>query len=237
MRILIAGISYEDSFADNARCALEEMGHEVRTLGDVAHARYYSPARYYARVVTERLRKRGISPDGRKLLKITRAFRPQVVLGLTREYPPEVAERAVPGHWEGDLILGAGNRTALGTLVERTTHTTLLIPLKAKDAQSVRQAFARRLRTVPRQMKLTLPYDRGEMAEHKLFSADTRRVVYFAHPQSLWERGINENTNGLIRQYFHRGTDFSQVSYYQIMKAQNQLNGRPRQGAELGNTV
>jgi IS30 family transposase len=145
------------------------------------------------------------------------------------ERPPEVADRAVPGHWEGDLIMGAGNRTALGTLVERTTRTTLLIPLKAKDAQSVRQAFARRLRAVPRQMKLTLTYDRGkEMSEHKLFSAETRMLVYFAHPQSPWERGTNENTNGLIRQYFPKGTDFSQVSYYQIMKAQNQLNGRPR---------
>ncbi len=140
-----------------------------------------------------------------------------------------MAERVVPGHWEGDLIPGAGNHTALGTLVERTTRTTLLIPLKAKDATSVRKAFARRLRAVPRQMKLTLTYDRGkEMAEHKLFSAETRMLVYFAHPQSPWERGTNENTNGIIRQYFPKGTDFSQVSYHQIMKAQNQLNGRPR---------
>jgi len=145
------------------------------------------------------------------------------------ERPAEVTDRIVPGHWEGDLILGAGNRTALGTLVERTTRTTLLVPLQAKDAESVRRAFARRLRAVPKQMKLTLTYDRGkEMAEHKLFTADTKMKVYFAHPQSPWERGTNENTNGLVRQYFPKGTDFSKVSYPMIMKAQDRLNGRPR---------
>jgi len=145
------------------------------------------------------------------------------------ERPAEVADRTVPGHWEGDLIMGASNRTALGTLVERTTRTTLLVPLKAKDAESVRKAFARRLRAIPKQMKLSLTYDRGkEMAEHKLFTCDTRMKVYFAHPQSPWERGTNENTNGLIRQYFPKGTDFSKVSYHMIMKAQDRLNGRPR---------
>lgn len=145
------------------------------------------------------------------------------------ERPAEVADRAVPGHWEGDLIMGAGHRTALGTLVERSTRTTLLVPLKAKDAESVRKAFARRLRAIPKQMKLSLTYDRGkEMAEHKLFTCDTKMKVYFAHPQSPWERGTNENTNGLIRQYFPKGTDFSKVSYNTIMKAQDRLNGRPR---------
>ena len=145
------------------------------------------------------------------------------------ERPAEVAERTVPGHWEGDLILGAGNRTALGTLVERTTRTVLLVPLRAKDAASVRRAFERRLRAVPRQMKLSLTYDQGkEMAEHELFAANTRMKVYFAHPHSPWERGTNENTNGLIRQYFPKGTDFSKVSRYRIRKVQDELNGRPR---------
>lgn len=149
------------------------------------------------------------------------------------ERPPEVEDRSVPGHWEGDLIMGAGNRTALGTLVERTTRTVLLVPLKAKDAESVRKAFARRLRAIPRQMKLSMTYDRGkEMAEHRLFTAETKMKVYFAHPQSPWERGTNENTNGLIRQYFPKGTDFSKVSYYEIMKAQDRLNGRPRKVLE-----
>ena len=106
----------------------------------------------------------------------------------------------------------------------------LLIPLRAKDATSVRRAFARRLRALPRQMRLSLTYDQGkEMAEHELFAAHTRMQVYFAHPYSpSWERDTNENTNGLIRQYFPKGTDFSKVSRYRIRKVQDGLNGRPR---------
>jgi len=145
------------------------------------------------------------------------------------ERPPEVADRTIPGHWEGDIILGRRHQTALGTLVERTTRTVLLVRLPARDATSVRQAFARKLRHVPKQMRLSLTYDRGkEMAEHKLFTRDTEMKVYFAHPQSPWERGTNENTNGLIRQYFPKGTDFNEVSAYQIRKVQDRLNGRPR---------
>lgn len=145
------------------------------------------------------------------------------------ERPPEVADRAIPGHWEGDIILGRGHQSALGTLVERTTRTVLLVRLPARDARSVRKAFARKLRHVPKQMKLSLTYDRGkEMTQHRLFTRDTEMKVYFAHPQSPWERGTNENTNGLIRQYFPKGTDFNEVSAYQIRKVQDRLNGRPR---------
>ncbi len=145
------------------------------------------------------------------------------------ERPAEVAERTVPGHWEGDLILGAHHQSALGTLVERTTRTVLLVRLTGQDAQTVRKAFARKLRTVPKQMKLSLTYDRGkEMSEHRLFTQATQMQVYFAHPQSPWERGTNENTNGLIRQYFPKGTDFNVVSADEIRKVQDRLNGRPR---------
>jgi len=147
------------------------------------------------------------------------------------ERPAEVADRSIPRHWEGNLILGARHQSALGTLVERTTRTVLLVRLRGQgqDAETVRKAFARKLRTIPKQMKLSLTYDRGkEMSEHKLFSRDTEMKVYFAHPQSPWERGTNENTNGLIRQYFPKGTDFHQVSAYEIQKAQDRLNGRPR---------
>lgn len=145
------------------------------------------------------------------------------------ERPAEVADRTIPGHWEGDIILGRGHQSALGTLVERTTRTVLLVRLPARDATSVRRAFARKLKHVPKQMKLSLTYDRGkEMTEHRLFTRDTQMAVYFAHPQSPWERGTNENTNGLIRQYFPKGTDFNEVSAYQIRKAQYRLNGRPR---------
>lgn len=145
------------------------------------------------------------------------------------ERPKEVEDRCIPGHWEGDLIIGDGHKSALGTLVERTTRTTLLIRLKDKDAESVRKAFARRIKCLPRQMKLSMTYDRGgEMAQHKLFTKETKMKVYFADPYSPWQRGTNENTNGLIRQYFPKGTDFNAVSANQIRKVQNLLNGRPR---------
>jgi len=145
------------------------------------------------------------------------------------ERPADVAGRTVPGHWEGDLIMGKSNRSALGTLVERTTRTLILVPLKAKDAESVRKAYARELKRLPQQMRLTLTYDRGkEMAEHRLFTQDTCMQVYFAHPQSPWERGTNENTNGLLRQYFPKGTDFTQLSRREIKRVQHLMNSRPR---------
>lgn len=145
------------------------------------------------------------------------------------ERPKEVEDRTVPGHWEGDLIIGKNRRSSLGTLVERTTRTTILVPLKSKRAEEVRKAFAREVKKLPKQMKLTLTYDQGrEMAEHKLFTKDTNVKVYFAHPASPWERGTNENTNGLVRQFFPKGTDFNTVSRYRIKKVQHLLNGRPR---------
>lgn len=145
------------------------------------------------------------------------------------ERPAEVANRIVPGHWEGDLLAGHNNGSALGTLVERTTRMTFLVPLKRKDAMSVRKAFAHQFQMVPDGLKRTLTYDHGqEMAQHKLFTKNTRIQVYFAHPHSPWERGTNENTNGLIRQYFPKGIDFHKVTRKQIKKVQDLLNGRPR---------
>ena len=145
------------------------------------------------------------------------------------ERPAEVADRTVPGHWEGDLLMGRRHASALGTLVERTPRMTLLVPLRAKDATSVRRAFAREMRTLPQQMARSLTYDRGkEMTEHRLFTKETKIQVYFAHPHSPWERGTNENTNGLIRQFFPKGTDFSTVSRREITDVQDLLNGRPR---------
>ena len=145
------------------------------------------------------------------------------------ERPHEVADRAIPGHWEGDLILGKHQRTALGTLVERTTRYTILVPLKAKDATSVRKAYAKELRSLPREITKTLTYDQGkEMSEHKQFTIDTGITIYFAHPGSPWERGTNENTNGLLRQYFPKGTEFNKVSTREIKRVQRELNDRPR---------
>jgi len=146
------------------------------------------------------------------------------------ERPKEVEDRIIPGHWEGDLIIGKNNRSALGTLVERTTRTTILVPVKSKEAEVVAKAFAKEVKKLPKQMKLSMTYDQGrEMARHKLFTNITGIKVYFAHPRSPWERGTNENTNGLIRQFFPKGTDFSKVSRYEVKKVQDLLNGRPRQ--------
>lgn len=145
------------------------------------------------------------------------------------ERPREVADRTIPGHWEGDLILGRYKRTALGTLVERTTRYTILVPLKAKDATSVRKAYAKHLGSLPREITKTLTYDQGkEMSEHQQFTIDTGIQVYFAHPGSPWERGTNENTNGLIRQYLPKVTEFDKVSIREIKRAQRELNDRPR---------
>ncbi len=145
------------------------------------------------------------------------------------ERPKEVEDRIIPGHWEGDLIIGKNNRSALGTLVERTTRTTILVPVKNREAETVAKAFAKEVKKLPRQMKLSMTYDQGrEMASHKLFTNITGVKVYFAHPRSPWERGTNENTNGLIRQFFPKGTDFNKVSRYEVKKAQHLLNGRPR---------
>lgn len=146
------------------------------------------------------------------------------------ERPKEVEDRIIPGHWEGDLIIGADKASALGTLVERTTRTTILVPLNKRDCTFVRRAFQREVKRLPSQMKLTLTYDRGkEMAEHELFTKNTKVQVYFAHPNAPWERGTNENTNGLIRQYFPKGkTDFNKITRKEIKAVQNSLNDRPR---------
>jgi IS30 family transposase len=145
------------------------------------------------------------------------------------ERPAEVADRSVPGHWEGDLILGKGHKSALGTLVERKTRWVFLVPLKNKDAESVRKSFAKTIKRLPRRLRKTMTYDQGkEMSEHRLFTKGTKVKVYFAHPGSPWERGTCENTNGLIRQFFPKGTDFNKVSLKEIRWAEGLLNGRPR---------
>ena len=150
------------------------------------------------------------------------------------ERPAEVADRTVPGHWEGDLIIGKDQRSALGTLVERVTRYLLLVPLTGRDACTVRMAFAKAVKKLPRHLKRTLTYDRGsEMAEHELFTKETKIQVFFADPQSPWQRGTNENTNGLIRQYFPKGTDFSAVTGPEIQRVQDLLNDRPRKALQF----
>jgi len=145
------------------------------------------------------------------------------------ERPAEVADRSVPGHWEGDLILGKRHQSAMGTLVERKTRWLFLVPLKNKDAESVRKSFAKTIKRLPRRLRKTMTYDQGkEMSEHQLFTKGTKVKVFFAHPGSPWERGTCENTNGLIRQFFPKGTDFNKVPLKEIRWVEGLINGRPR---------
>jgi len=149
------------------------------------------------------------------------------------ERPTEVADRIIPGHWEGDLLMGGRHASAIGTLVERTTRMTFLVKLENKYARNVRKAFAEEFRQLPKGLKKTMTYDQGnEMAEHKLFTKETSIEVYFAHPSSPWERGTNENTNGLLRQYFPKGTDLSKFTRAQLKAVQDELNDRPRKTLE-----
>lgn len=145
------------------------------------------------------------------------------------ERPEEVEGREIPGHWEGDLIVGKEHQSAIGTIVERTTRAIILVPLKAMDATTVRKAFEFEFSKLPRLMKQSMTYDNGsEMSQHKLFTKNTKINVYFTHPYSPWERPTNENSNGLIRQYFPKGTDLSIITDKRLKEVQQELNERPR---------
>ena len=166
----------------------------------------------------------------RKNRKLSHEKRGQIPdLISIHERPEEVENRTVPGHWEGDLIMGKDHKTALGVLVERTTRFIFIVPLEDKKATNVREAFSHHFKEVPEALKHSLTYDRGkEMVQHKQFSKDTGVPVYFADPHSPWQRGTCENTNGLIRDFFPKGTDFSKISYEEIKYVQELLNERIR---------
>ena len=150
---------------------------------------------------------------------------------LISQRPAEVADRAVPGHWEGDLLLGTPT-TAIGTLVERSTRYVMLFRFArgANRAEAVREALAATIVKLPTSLRRTLTWDQGtEMAQHFRFTVDTGVAVYFCDPKSPWQRGTNENTNGLLRQYFPRGRSLANVSQERLDEVADQLNGRPRE--------
>ena len=145
-----------------------------------------------------------------------------------RERPADADDRAVPGHWEGDLLCGANN-THIVTLVERHTRFAMLLKVPSKDTATVVAALGKHVSKLPQQLRRSLTWDRGkEMADHKNFTIATNVQVYFCDPRSPWQRGSNENTNGLLRQYFPRGTDLSRLSQSSLNRVALQLNQRPR---------
>jgi len=150
---------------------------------------------------------------------------------MISERPPEVADRAVPGHWEGDLIFGKRGTSAIGTLVERHSRYVMLLHLPyGKTAEDVRRALTKQIKQLPRQLRRSLTWDQGrEMSEHVQFTIDTGVNVFFCNPHSPWQRGSNENTNGLLRQYFPRNEDLSKYSQADLNAVARELNGRPRQ--------
>jgi len=145
-----------------------------------------------------------------------------------RERPAEIEDRAIPGHWEGDLIGGTKN-SHIATLVERHSRFTMLVKVSSKDTATVVAALSQHVRQLPASLRRSLTWDRGlEMAQHKSFTVDTEVKVYFCDPQSPWQRGSNENTNGLLRQYFPKRTDLSGYSQAELDEVALRLNQRPR---------
>ena len=143
--------------------------------------------------------------------------------------PKHVELRIEVGHWEGDLMIGTGQKSAIGTIVERKTRYTFIVKIENRKSKTVTQQFAKLLNTLPKYIRKTMTYDNGiEMANHKWLSNNTGMDIYFANPYSSWERGTNENTNGLIRRFFPKGTDFNKITIEQLKQAQFALNNRPR---------
>ena len=192
-----------------------------------------------SRLRTRRLMRRGKTSTTRG------QPRGQIVDAISiRERPAEVEDRAIPGHWEGDLLAG-GKNSHIATLVERQSRFVMLVQVPGKDTESVIDALVRQVKHLPAGLMSSLTWDRGtELADHKQFTVATNVNVYFCDPQSPWQRGSNENTNGLLRQYFPKGADLTGYSQGDLDAVALQLNTRPRKtlgfitpAAKLAETV
>jgi transposase, IS30 family len=194
---------------------------------------YIYPRGLLRRDLTQRLRTgRALRKPRRRVDGRSRPKIPDMVMIADR--PAEVEDRAIPGDWEGDLILGANNKSAIGTLVERKYRYVLLLHLpNGHGADAVQAAITTAMATLPHHLRRSLTWDQGvEMANHGQISIDADLAIYFCDPHSPWQRGTNENTNGLLRQYFPKGTDLSQHSAAHLAAVSAQLNARPRKALD-----
>ena len=239
---LVTNQKLRDAVEDglSRRCSPEQISHRlVKDFPDdesmrVSHETIYQALYFQARGGLKRevaqalrsgrtRRKPHRVPDQR-----THRFVDPMIMISDR--PAEVEDRAVPGHWEGDLIMGEANKTAIATLVERATRYTMLVHLPdGHAAEAVRDGLITTISTLPVHLRGSLTWDQGaEMARHQQFSMATNMSVYFCDPASPWQRGTNENTNGLLRQYFPKGTDLSVFGPEDLEHVAQQLNARPR---------
>ena len=205
---------------------LKFEGHVTTVSHETIYAYVYSPdgqSQALARYLPDRRKKR--KP---RYARTARGMMFPLERSIHKR-PEHIKDRSTFGDWEGDLMIGKGHKSALGTLVERTTRMVFLVKIKAKKADHVREAFADVFQELDPELKKSLTYDRGhEIAEHKFFTEATGIPVYFCDPSSPWQRGANENTNGLLRQYYPKGTDFNKVTEEDLKRVQDQLNKRPR---------
>ena len=193
----------------------------------IYQAMYVQPRWELARLVKTALRtgRTQRKPQGRKETSTRGQLRDMINIS---ERPAGADDRAIPGHWEGDLVAGRG-QSYIATLVERSSRFVILVKVNGKDSATVVQALIRRVRRLPAGLMASLTWDRGmELARHQAFTVATDVTVYFCDPRSPWQRGTNENTNGLLRQYFPKGTDVSGYTQRQLDAVALKLNSRPR---------